>query len=122
MPYCINFYLFMEQPPAFPKETRETITEYIKDKYLQPRLDEDLFSPQTAGRQWDFDWFERAEIQPESSMPRSVIVPSWEIPFRRQKHESELQIWEPESVEVRNGSSSGHLFSRIIYYFVILSF
>ncbi|KAL8548922.1 hypothetical protein ACS0TY_007977 [Phlomoides rotata] len=87
-------------PPAFPEETPETIKEYVKDKYLRPRLDEDVFSPQNAGRQWDFDWFERAEIQPESSIPRSVIVPSWEMPFRRKKHESELQMWEPESVEV----------------------
>lgn len=87
-------------PPAFPEETPETIKEYVKEKYLLPRLDEDVFSPQNAGRQWEFDWFDRAEIQPEPSIPRSVIVPSWEIPFRRKKNESESQRWEPQSVEV----------------------
>ncbi|XP_057789862.1 DExH-box ATP-dependent RNA helicase DExH11 isoform X2 [Salvia miltiorrhiza] len=87
-------------PPAFPEETPETIKEYVKEKYLLPRLDEDVFSPQNAGRQWEFDWFDRAEIQPEPSVRRSMIVPSWEIPFRRKKNESHLQRWEPQSVEV----------------------
>ncbi|KAI3450303.1 hypothetical protein Pfo_006968 [Paulownia fortunei] len=87
-------------PPAFPKETPEMIKEYIKEKYLLPRLDENVFSPQNAGRQWEFDWFDRAEIQLEPSMMRSVVVPSWEMPFRRKEHESELERWEPESVEV----------------------
>lgn len=88
------------QPPAFPEETPETVREYVKEKYLSPRLDEYVFSPQNAGRQWEFDWFDRAEIKPESSVPRSVIVPSWEIPFRRKKNESDSQRWEPQSVEV----------------------
>ncbi|KAL8055915.1 hypothetical protein ABFX02_04G086300 [Erythranthe guttata] len=87
-------------PPAFPKETPETIKEYIKDKYLVPRLDEDVFSPQNAGRQWEFDWFDRAKIQLEPSMPRSVVAPSWEMPSRRKERESELKRWEPESLEV----------------------
>ncbi|KAL9169534.1 hypothetical protein ABFS82_04G085500 [Erythranthe guttata] len=87
-------------PPAFPKETPETIKEYIKDKYLVPRLDEDVFSPQNAGRQWEFDWFDRAKIQLEPSMPRSVVAPSWEMPSRRKECESELKRWEPESLEV----------------------
>ncbi|PIN04704.1 Cytoplasmic exosomal RNA helicase SKI2, DEAD-box superfamily [Handroanthus impetiginosus] len=87
-------------PPAFPKETPETIKEYIKEKHLQLGLDEDVFSPQNSGRQWDFDWFDRAEIQLEPSMPRSVVVPSWEMPCRRKARQSELERWEPESVEV----------------------
>ncbi|XP_041998400.1 DExH-box ATP-dependent RNA helicase DExH11-like isoform X1 [Salvia splendens] len=91
-----NFVL----PPAFPEETPETIKEYVKEKHLLPRLDEDIFSPQNAGRQWEFDWFDRTEIQPEPSIPRSVIVPSWEVPFRRKKNGSDSQRWEPQSVEV----------------------
>ncbi|KAG8387912.1 hypothetical protein BUALT_Bualt02G0070700 [Buddleja alternifolia] len=86
-------------PPAFPKETPETIKEYVKEKYLLPRLDEDVFSPQNAGRQWEFDWFDRAEIQLEPSAPRSVVVPSWEMPFRRKERQSMTKRWEPESVE-----------------------
>ncbi|GER35486.1 helicase [Striga asiatica] len=88
-------------PPAFPKETPEMIEEFIKEKHLLPRLDEDVFSPQNAGRQWEFDWFDRAEVLPEPSMTRSVVVPSWEMPCRRKKHESAR--WEPESVEVDVG-------------------
>ncbi|KAK6163790.1 hypothetical protein DH2020_000654 [Rehmannia glutinosa] len=87
-------------PPAFPKDTPEMIKQYVKEKYLLPRLDEHVFSPQNAGRQWEFDWFDGAEIQPEPSMTRSVVVPSWEMPCRRKEHESELHIWEPESMEV----------------------
>ncbi|KAL0458826.1 UNVERIFIED_CONTAM: DExH-box ATP-dependent RNA helicase DExH11 [Sesamum latifolium] len=87
-------------PPAFPKETPETIKEHIKEKYLLPRLDEDAFSPQKAGRQWEFDWFDRAEIQLEPSIPRTVIVPSWQMPSKRKEHKSDLDRWEPESVEV----------------------
>ncbi|GFP91206.1 helicase ski2w [Phtheirospermum japonicum] len=87
-------------PPAFPKETPEMIEEYIKKKHLLPRLDEHVFSPQSAGKQWEFDWFDRAEILPEPSMTRSVVVPSWEMPCRRKEHESEPRSWEPESVEV----------------------
>ncbi|KAL2238417.1 DExH-box ATP-dependent RNA helicase DExH11 [Sesamum indicum] len=87
-------------PPAFPKETPETIKEHIKEKYLLPRLDEDAFSPQKAGRQWEFDWFDRAEIQLEPSIPRTVIVPSWQMPSKRNKYKSALDRWEPESVEV----------------------
>ncbi|KAL0389106.1 UNVERIFIED_CONTAM: DExH-box ATP-dependent RNA helicase DExH11 [Sesamum calycinum] len=87
-------------PPAFPKETPETIKEHIKEQYLLPRLDEDAFSPQKAGRQWEFDWFDRAEIHLEPSIPRAVIVPSWQMPSKRKEHKSELDRWEPESVEV----------------------
>ncbi|KAL0419274.1 UNVERIFIED_CONTAM: DExH-box ATP-dependent RNA helicase DExH11 [Sesamum radiatum] len=87
-------------PPAFPKETPETIKEHIKEKYLLPRLDEDAFSPQKAGRQWEFDWFDRAEIHLEPSIPRAVIVPSWQMPSKRKEYKSELDRWEPESVEV----------------------
>ncbi|KAL6565185.1 Antiviral helicase ski2 [Orobanche minor] len=87
-------------PPAFPKETTEMIEEYIKKKHLLPRLDEHVFSPQNAGRQWEFDWFDVAKILPEPSMSRSVVVPSWEMPCRRKEHESKLGRWEPESVEV----------------------
>lgn len=110
----------MEQPPAFPRETPETIKEYIRDKYLLPRLDEDVFSPQNAGKQWEFEWFDRAKIQLEPSIPRSVVVPSWEMPFRRKGHKSELKRWEPESLEVCNQSFSRPIFSvyMVIYYFV----
>ncbi|KAL3625768.1 Antiviral helicase ski2 [Castilleja foliolosa] len=87
-------------PPAFPKETPEMVEEYIKNKHLLPRLDEHIFSPQSAGKQWEFDWFDRAEILPDPSMTRSVVVPSWEMPCRRKQNESEPRSWEPKSVEV----------------------
>lgn len=61
------------------------------------RLDCDEFSPEKSGRQWDFDWFDRAKVHLEPSLPRSVVVPQWELPFRRQKKGG---IWEPISVQV----------------------
>ncbi|WCJ20363.1 RNA helicase ATP-dependent SK12/DOB1 protein [Euphorbia peplus] len=87
-------------PPAFPRETRESIKEHIEEKYLLPRLDADEFSAEKAGRQWDFDWFERAKVLLEPSLPRSVVVPTWELPFRRRNLGSEEGIWEPNSIQV----------------------
>ncbi|XVF68917.1 hypothetical protein PTKIN_Ptkin11bG0039600 [Pterospermum kingtungense] len=87
-------------PPAFPKETPESIKEHIKEKYLLPRLDDDAFSAEKAGRQWDFDWFDRAKIPLEPSLPRTVMVPLWELPFRRCKEGSVEGKWEPNSMQV----------------------
>ncbi|KAB2038364.1 hypothetical protein ES319_D03G140100v1 [Gossypium barbadense] len=87
-------------PPAFPTETPESIEEHIKEKYLLPRLDEDAFSPEKAGKQWDFDWFARAKIPLEPSMPRAIMVPVWELPFRRCKEGSTEGKWEPNSMQV----------------------
>lgn len=84
-------------PPAFLPETPESIEEYIKEKYLLPRLDPVEFSPERAGRQWEFDWFEKAKVQPEPSLPRSTVVPIWELPFRRQNRTDGHQGWEPSS-------------------------
>ncbi|VFQ98227.1 unnamed protein product [Cuscuta campestris] len=86
-------------PPAFPEETPETIEKYIKDKYLLPQLDTDEFSPEKVGRQWEFDWFDRAKILPEPSLPRTIVVPKWEAPFRRPKDQQEGR-WEPKSIEI----------------------
>ncbi|KAK3026316.1 hypothetical protein RJ639_041004, partial [Escallonia herrerae] len=85
-------------PPAFARETPESIKEYIEEKYLLPRLDSDEFSSEKAGRQWEFDWFDKAQIHLEPSMPRSVVAPAWELPFRRPRRG--LEKWEPRSVEV----------------------
>lgn len=71
------------QPPAFPRETPESIKKYIEETYLQPGLDADEFSPEKVGRQWEFDWFDRAKVPLEPSLPRTVVVPIWEPPFRR---------------------------------------
>ncbi|CAK9165468.1 unnamed protein product [Ilex paraguariensis] len=49
-------------PPAFPSETPGSIKEFVKEKYRLPRLDLDEFSPEKAGRQWKFNWFDRAEV------------------------------------------------------------
>ncbi|PSS09457.1 DExH-box ATP-dependent RNA helicase [Actinidia chinensis var. chinensis] len=87
-------------PPAFAEETPESIKEYIEEKYLLPRLDPDEFSLEKAGRQWDFDWFNKAKIHLEPSLPRSVVVPAWELPFRRPKKGMENGRWEPMSVQV----------------------
>ncbi|XP_050236549.1 DExH-box ATP-dependent RNA helicase DExH11 [Mercurialis annua] len=87
-------------PPAFPRETPESIKGYIEEEYLLPRLDSDEFSVEKAGRQWDFDWFQKVKVLPDPSLPRSVIVPTWELPFRRDKSASEQGIWEPKSVQV----------------------
>ncbi|CAN1329093.1 DExH-box ATP-dependent RNA helicase DExH11 [Linum perenne] len=87
-------------PPAFPEETYESIKEHIEERYLLPRLDEDEFSAQVDGRQWEFDWFERVKVPLEPSAPRSVVVPTWELPFRRKQKGSGEGIWEPDSVEV----------------------
>lgn len=63
-------------------------------------MDPDEFSPEKAGRQWEFDWFDKAEVPPESSLPRSVVVPVWEPPFQRRKNGSVQGKWEPKSEEV----------------------
>lgn len=65
-----------------------------------PRLDPDEFSAEKAGRQWHFDWFEMAKLPLEPSLPRSVVVPTWEVPFRRKKKGSVEGMWEPNSVQV----------------------
>lgn len=93
----INLFIWVPQPPAFPKETPESIKEHIEEKYLMPGLDADEFSPEKVGRQWEFDWFEKAKIPLEPSLPRTTIIPVWEIPFRRQMKEGR---WEPKSMEV----------------------
>lgn len=85
-------------PPAFAEETPESITEYIEENYLMPTLDVDEFSPEKAGKHWDFNWFDEAKVPLDPSLPRSVVVPVWELPFRRQKSRS--GVWEPKSVEV----------------------
>ncbi|XP_020223630.1 DExH-box ATP-dependent RNA helicase DExH11 [Cajanus cajan] len=87
-------------PPAFPRETPESIKKYIEETYLQPRLDPDEFSPEKVGRQWEFDWFDRAEVPLEPSLPRTMVVPVWEPPFRRSNHGSVKGIWEPKFEEV----------------------
>ncbi|KAJ6670688.1 ATP-DEPENDENT RNA AND DNA HELICASE [Salix viminalis] len=87
-------------PPAFPRETQQSIKEHIEEKYLLPRLDPDEFSAEKAGRQWDFDWFEMAKLPLEPSLPRSVVVPTWEVPFRRKKKGLVEGMWEPNSVQV----------------------
>ncbi|KAI4305143.1 hypothetical protein L6164_028529 [Bauhinia variegata] len=87
-------------PPAFPEETPESIKKYIEETYLLPRLDPDEFSPEKVGRQWEFDWFDKAEVPLEPSLPRTVVVPTWELPFRRQNDSSEQGKWEPDSEEV----------------------
>ncbi|XP_031386867.1 DExH-box ATP-dependent RNA helicase DExH11 isoform X2 [Punica granatum] len=87
-------------PPAFIEETQESIKAYIEEKYLRPNLDAEEFSPEKAGRDWEFDWFDKAKVPLEPSLPRSVVVPVWELPFRRQAKLSGSQIWEPDSLEV----------------------
>lgn len=97
--WVIDRLNFSFQPPAFPEETPETIQQYIKDRYLLPQLDTDEFTPEKMGKQWEFDWFERAKILPEPSLPQTIIVPKWVPPFRRPKNPPGGR-WEPESVEV----------------------
>ncbi|KAM1226769.1 hypothetical protein ACFX13_006192 [Malus domestica] len=87
-------------PPAFPRETPGSIKEYIEEKYLSLRLDDEVFAPEKVGRQWDFDWFDKADVPLEPSLPRCVVVPTWELPFRRQKNGSAEGQWEPKSVQV----------------------
>lgn len=100
--HCVYFlFLVQIQPPAFPKETPETIKGYIEETYLQPRLDPDEFSPEKVGRQWDFDWFEMAKVYLDPSQPRSVVVPTWVLPFERPKKDGTTGgTWEPCSVQV----------------------
>ncbi|XP_024988719.1 DExH-box ATP-dependent RNA helicase DExH11 isoform X1 [Cynara cardunculus var. scolymus] len=87
-------------PPAFARETPESIKTLVEDKYLLPRLDPDEFSAENSGRQWEFEWFDQAKIHLEPTLPRSVVVPAWELPFRRPERASELEKWEPASVQV----------------------
>ncbi|KAF9606268.1 hypothetical protein IFM89_024089 [Coptis chinensis] len=57
-------------------------------------LDKDEFSVEKSGRQWDFDWFDMAKVHLEPTLPRTVIVPEYELPFKRPKD------WEPRSMEI----------------------
>lgn len=103
---CSHAHLFFpimvrSQPPAFAKESKESIKEHIEEKYLLPRLEPQQFSSENAENQWDFDWFARVKVPLQPSLPRSVLVPTWELPFRRQKNGR----WEPKSVEVNSFSS-----------------
>ncbi|XP_010256687.1 PREDICTED: DExH-box ATP-dependent RNA helicase DExH11 [Nelumbo nucifera] len=87
-------------PPAFPPETTESVKQYLEEKYLSPELDPNEFSPEKDGRQWDIDWFDKAKVHLEPSLPRSVVVPTWELPFRRSRKGTAQEIWEPNSVQV----------------------
>lgn len=60
-------------------------------------MDDDEFSAEKGGRQWEFDWFDKAKVDLEPTMPRSIVVPAWELPFRRP---SDSQKWEPASMQV----------------------
>lgn len=91
-----NFLRTLFQPPAFPKETPESIKKYIEETYLEPRLDTDEFAPEKVGKQWEFDWFDKAKVPLEPSVPRTVVVPIWEPPFRRPVKEK----WKPKFEEV----------------------
>lgn len=92
---------FHFQPPAFLKETPESIKGYIEKKYLLPRLDNEEFSPEKAGKHWDFGWFDKAKVYLEPSLPQSVVVPTWELPFRRKTKGSLQEKWKPSSLEVQ---------------------
>ncbi|KAK1298896.1 hypothetical protein QJS10_CPB14g01721 [Acorus calamus] len=85
-------------PPAFKEETPETVKKSLEEKYLVPELDSDEFSAEKSGRQWDFDWFDMAKVHLEPSVPRSVVIPQWELPFRRLKATGD--VWEPKSVQI----------------------
>ncbi|KAF6153463.1 hypothetical protein GIB67_027330 [Kingdonia uniflora] len=87
-------------PAAFPPETPESIKRYLEENYLCPELDIDELSPEKCGRQWEFDWFDKVKIHLEPSIPRSVMVPSWELPYRRSKKGITGEKWEPKSVQV----------------------
>ncbi|KAG9453871.1 hypothetical protein H6P81_006775 [Aristolochia fimbriata] len=87
-------------PPAFAPETPETVKKHLEEEYLVPELDKDEFSAEKSGRQWDFDWFEMAKVNLEPSVPRCVVVPSWELPFRRNKKENLPEKWNPTSVQI----------------------
>jgi len=93
-------YMRVSQPPAFAKETKESIKKHIEEKYLIPKLEPDQFSAEKPENQWDFDWFSRVKMPLQPSLPRSVVVPTWELPFRRQKEDTGNRAWEPKSVEV----------------------
>ncbi|KAJ0987857.1 hypothetical protein J5N97_006213 [Dioscorea zingiberensis] len=87
-------------PPAFPPETPESVKKYLEERYLLPELDQDEFSAEKSGRLWDFDWFDKAMVHLEPSVPRYIVAPVWELPFRRSKNTAPAGIWNPTSMEV----------------------
>lgn len=101
-------------PPAFLKETPRSIKGYIEKKYVLPRLDNEEFSPEKAGRQWDFGWFDKAKVYLEPTLPQSVVVPTWELPVRRKTKGSLQEKWEPSSVEVHF-----HVFTLLVWTYQI---
>ncbi|KAL5983261.1 hypothetical protein ACLOJK_017345 [Asimina triloba] len=84
---------------TFELETPDTLRKDLEHKYLVPELDPQEFSAESSGRQWDFDWFDRAKIHLEPSLPCSVVVPTWELPFRRSKVGTAEGKWKPNSVQ-----------------------
>ncbi|KAM0953407.1 putative RNA helicase [Dioscorea sansibarensis] len=87
-------------PPAFQPETQESVKKYLEERYLLPELDQDEFSAEKSGKLWDFDWFDKAKVHAEPSLPRYVVSPAWELPFRRSKNTTPAGVWHPTSVEV----------------------
>lgn len=102
LPFPIDFplSLFFLQPPAFLPETKETVKKHLEDTYLFPALDSEEFSVEKAGRMWEFDWFDRAKIPLEPSLPRTVVAPVWELPFRCSKKEGHPEPRDLKSIEV----------------------
>lgn len=87
-------------PPAFLPETKETVKKHLEDTYLCPALDSEEFSAEKAGRMWEFDWFDRAKVPLEPSIPRSVVAPVWELPFRRSKKDDLSEPRDLKSIEI----------------------
>ncbi|MCO5614574.1 hypothetical protein L7F22_068857 [Adiantum nelumboides] len=72
-------------PPALPKETPESIRESIEHKYLVPSLDHEEDRADRCGKVWDFDWLDEGASILKPTIPRSVVMPVWEPPYRRTK-------------------------------------
>ncbi|GJN19044.1 hypothetical protein PR202_gb06276 [Eleusine coracana subsp. coracana] len=89
-------------PPAYPLGTPRSVKEYLEANYLNPELH--LPTAADGARVWDVDWFDLARPPLEPSAPRTMLAPAWEPPFRRGRRPShpasELQVWDPESVQL----------------------
>ncbi|KAI5065072.1 hypothetical protein GOP47_0019767 [Adiantum capillus-veneris] len=97
-------------PPALPKETPESIRESIEHKYLVPALDHEEDRADRCGKVWDFEWLDEGVSFSKPSIPRSVVMPVWEPPYRRTKQLSSFNQnsmdgsleWIPDFEEVES--------------------
>ncbi|CAM6105247.1 unnamed protein product [Calypogeia fissa] len=117
-------------PSTLPRETPELIRQRIAREFLTPTLDDEVDSVSGCGKVWEFDWYGEGIQRLDPSLPRVVVVPVYEPPFRRtsvkragngvaNKLDADVdgdEQWIPgfEEVEVIHSSEGAHNSSSVL--------